>query len=129
MGHGIGPYIKRERVENKLVETLVRDLVFDSVKTFSELFSRAQTEKAQGLIYCTVRDQRPDQPHRSLYVEPTDMVRDFVKKNMHDLVGVDTYYEMVIYEDGTTLVLAKYQSIIGSRWLADIRTDSIPFKE
>jgi hypothetical protein len=121
MGFGTGPYIKKQKVGGKIVETLVRDIVFDSINTFDELFKSASKTKAQGLIYCMISGQ--DQAHSSLYVEPNEMLKEFVKTKMLDF---EVYYEIVIYDDGTALVLAKYQSILGSRWLADIKTDSIP---
>lgn len=53
-----------------------------------------------------------------LYVKPTFKLVEFLAFSMDNIVGGGKYFEISSRTDGTFLVQCKYQSIIGSRWLA-----------
>jgi len=137
MGAGIGPYLKRGK--------LIRDLVWPEITDFNKLFTfatrdekkrpddkqwnRADVYAADGgsmqiSSYCHVSDGRNGEYHPPLYVTPSEMVRKFIRTEM---VHIDhgVYFDLHIYDDGTTLVKATYQQIIGRRWLADVKTSTI----
>lgn len=121
-----------------------KPLVFPDVRSFGELFegyapwnstlSRRSTpqafppvkvEGAKGSIgpYLVVSGGE----HRSMAVKPNQAVIDYIVSNMFSILSDDTiYFEIVIRDENEALVTAKYNKIIGSRWLALIDPKTIP---
>ena len=72
--------------------------------------------------YCAVRGT---QPYRSLSVIPADWVYSRIAENMINIDDRVTF-ELIGHDNGWALLVAHYNKILGSAWLAYIRTDSIP---
>ena len=57
-------------------------------------------------------------------VHPSDwVVRRLMDAAMEDL---SMYFDVVSHENGWSLIIANYDQIIGSKWLAYVRTNTIP---
>lgn len=117
-----------------------KPLAFPEVKSFDELFvdyapwnstlSRRPTPQAiegikaskHGQIgpYLSMRDGH------SLAVRPSPAVVQYVKDNMLPIVEDHIYFEVIDRGEGESLVTASYNKIIGSRWLALIKTSTVP---
>ena len=65
--------------------------------------------------------------YRSFWVRPTPRLVDFITRHMFLLDDDRKYFEVVERVDGTALILAKYNQILGSRWLTIVPTDSLPW--
>ena len=149
MGHGTGLHTEKGK--------LVRDIAFDDLKDFKELFESLSEDKKieqpdqtwnhfsvihidkltgkelyrnfctslEISPYCCVVDNRPNARHRSFWLKPTEKTIKFIRENMLDIEG-GVFFQLNIYTDGTALVSVKYNSIIGSRWLADVDLTTIP---
>lgn len=61
----------------------------------------------------------------SAEVIPTDDLYLWLADNMLQIVG-GLYWEIVVRDDLSTLILVHYSSIIGSRWLTIVDADTIP---
>ncbi len=117
-----------------------KPLAFPDAKSFDELFtsyapwnsalSRRPTRQAiegikmgkHGMIgpYLSMRGGN------SLAVKPNAAVIDFVKNNMLPIVEDHIHFEIIDRGEGESLVTASYNKIIGSRWLALIKTSTVP---
>lgn len=64
----------------------------------------------------------------SLNVMPTAKVGKALNEHMTYLGGDEIYFEIVVHEDGTALVIAKHNLIIGQRRIAWIDAKTIPIK-
>ena len=63
----------------------------------------------------------------SLRVKPHDEILADVQENMLGIDYDSIYFEIVDHPDnGCSLVIAKYNQILGSRYLGYIQTDTIP---
>jgi hypothetical protein len=62
----------------------------------------------------------------SLCVRPTQRVMDCIAAEMLVIDDDRIYFEIIDRGNGTALVVAKYNKIIGSRWLALIPSSEIP---
>lgn len=97
---------------------------FPKVTSFAELFTEARSE--DGIIphvpwgdetispFCIVSSPGD---FRALYVRPAQGLIDLIKDVMI-LTGHGVHFHVVERDDGTALVLAQYQQILGSLWLA-----------
>jgi hypothetical protein len=75
--------------------------------------------------YLQMRYMDDSIPHHSFAIEPTSELLDL----MDDMLRIDKdsiYFELIVYTDNTAMLIAKYNLIIGSRWIAMIDVDSIP---
>lgn len=115
---------------------------FYDVQHIGELFGIVQTDKrlAPGAIkrkeaynatigsYCSVRDDRPNaRPvYRSLYVNPSADVYQYIIRNMIAVDNDSIYFEIIIHDDECAGVFAKYNQILGSRFLANINPALLP---
>lgn len=127
---------------------------FKDARSFSDLFENPRAHSSfneLGSAYWPmvnddsgpVRHQRPTgnyissfvsisgtRGHDALKADPRPEVLDYVRANMIQ-VDYDTIYFQIIVQNGdpeTALVTAQYNQIIGSRWLAYIKTRTIPKK-
>jgi hypothetical protein len=122
--------------KNPLVQTVAfprtRKLwtLFDKVllPSKSNEFKTAETSKLEnGLViseYCSVRGRRGD--FYSLRVTPGKKLLAYLSKTMLLIDNDQINFEIVIREGGKALVLAKYNQIIGSRWLALVPATEVP---
>jgi len=62
----------------------------------------------------------------SMWVRPSDFIASFIIESMLMITGDNIWFEIIGYEDGTALVVANYNVILGSRWLAVIDAATIP---
>ncbi len=84
-----------------------------------------------GFLYCLVTDNRTsrgeDHPHVwSMDVLPSSITSAIVEAMVGLIGDAGVYIELCIREDGSCLAIAKYDRIIGSRWLAEIDPATIP---
>jgi hypothetical protein len=127
-----------------------KPIVFQSVKTWGELFKSAKPHEGESPTIKTVRSwdwntrkrgPKPtsklsgycvitgfDDRRVSLHVQPTDLVVYFFADSGRVLhCSWDTmHFEVHVYEDGTALVVLQHGQIIGSHWLAMIDASTIP---
>lgn len=64
--------------------------------------------------------------HPSAHVRPSPDLVTFLRANMIDVDYDSIYFRAIHRGDGTTLVIAQYNQIIGSRWLALLQTSDLP---
>lgn len=108
-----------------------KPLELPAVNTFAELFEHAEewglkpgqkdtrtpaniNSKKVG-PFCCVSGHPTG--YQSLWVKPTPAVLDVVR-NMWRIVGGTVYFECVVRDDGSCLVIVKWDQILGSRYLA-----------
>lgn len=107
---------------NRHAEFADKRIAFPEAKTFDDFFSMYAIDRKgnPSLAYCFESPK-----HQSWYVCPQPEVSKFVGTEM--LSGYSIYYEIIRFEeDGLALVIAKYNEILGSRWLGYIYADTIP---
>lgn len=111
-------------------EYYIKRLAFPKLNDFNDLFEVVKKDynwaEASGerhrsyYLSCSNFKQ-----YCTCYVKPKQAILDHIKEDMiSDCGGI--YFELVYHDDDDVLVIAKYQSIIGSRWLASINFKSIP---
>jgi hypothetical protein len=120
-----------------------RGIVFTAYRTLSDLFETSvQIEDLSGYkstvvhkwpldtgwaelsSFCTISGA--DVLRSCLDVRPRKAVIDAIGERMIMSDGYSFHFEVVARGDGTALVLAKYNQIIGSRWLAIIHAETVP---
>lgn len=62
----------------------------------------------------------------SFYAAPKDCILSEVKRSMIIIDYDELFFEIIDHENGWSLVVVSYNQIIGTRWLAYIKTKSIP---
>lgn len=114
-----------------------KEIYFPDVKRLDDLFSEVKPYAGKSRVIKTLTDGLDDCVVRSyctvtgvngrgaLDVTPTKKVLDFIEQNMFRIYP-GMYFEMVQRDNGETLVMVKYDSIIGSRWLALIPSTEVP---
>jgi len=124
----------------------MKELAFPEVKNLSDLFESAEVRKPSGhsekikiwkgedphdpnaetylTDYCQVR--YVDGGFGSLRLKPRERVVEYIDNNMIKIAYDTIHFEIVVYDDGTALVLVKYSQIIGSRWLAMVDASAVP---
>jgi hypothetical protein len=75
-----------------------------------------ETNYLQG--YCAVSATGRDPFLASVCVTPTQDVIDYIRNKMITVDADRIYFHVIVYEDRTSRVYAKYNQIIGSRLLA-----------
>lgn len=108
-------------------------LAFTDVDSFDELFialnEKTSRRVKDGDHYTDLstwfyHDARNgDNGIYNWYVEPNRRVIDYVKANT---IEGTKYFSAIDRGDNQTLIVVQYDQIIGSRWLALVRTDSLP---
>lgn len=135
--------MKDEKKSEKYHYGFGSEPVLPKAETFSDLFEDGQGNeewRGEGAI-STISDYvharpvplehenpNPKRPHfQSWKRKPKANVIDAVKKFMLCINHDTIHFEIIIDdEDGTASVFASYGQIIGSRYLAQIKADSIP---
>jgi hypothetical protein len=80
-------------------------------------------EKDTALIYHWCR--LPE--YKSVHVRPKDEVIDTLRQTLIDTGERDRiHFECIAHDNGYALITAQYNLIIGSRYLAYIKVDSLP---
>jgi len=65
--------------------------------------------------------------HRSFWARPAPSLVKWVMDNMLHLDNDRKFFEVVVREDGSALILVKYNQILGSRWLTIVPAASLPW--
>ena len=116
---------------------LARDVQFPEVDTFGELFESFTTDKANAPADITL-SREPETgrvgslsayirmpKYKAGYTRLRREFQDALTANM--LTHLTLSFAAISHADvGRTLILAEYSEIIGSHWLAYVRTDSLP---
>ncbi len=82
------------------------------------------TGYAELSSFCSVSGAKVDRT--CLDVKPRKAVIYAIGESMIMSDGYTFHFEVVARGDGTALVLAKYDQIIGSRWLAIVHAETVP---
>lgn len=112
----------KKTIHHKDISTF--DEVFQSF-TFDTNAKLPQVASNVG-TFCTV--SVPGQRF-SLRVIPSDAIKTTVTESMLKLDNDTIYFKIIGYDDGTALVTADYNIILGDRWLAVIDASTIPSQE
>lgn len=117
-------------------QELCRPMALPHLETFAELFTDAKPFDAKTSfsdVEIPGRSQKigsyicwRDNYQSSMSGRPADTVLSRIVEGMIDVENDRTHFELVNHDNGWTLVLVSYGQILGSLWLAYIRTDSIP---
>lgn len=65
------------------------------------------------------------QGRKSLGVKCKYWVMEEIKKNMIPIENDSLYFEIISHDNGWSLIVISYNLILGSRWLAYVKTSSI----
>jgi hypothetical protein len=118
---------------------LFKPVAFPKINNFQDLFPLSTTDKAnfpaEKTERLTMKDGKekmyigtycilPD--HNSCRVAISDCVLTFIKTNMILINYDELFFEVVDHKNGWCLILVSYGQIIGNRWLAYVKKDSIP---
>lgn len=95
-----------------------KTIAFPDIHDFRELFDL--TEKGAGAyLYGSNFDQ-----HFSSYAKPKPFVASWIEEHM--LNDMRMYFQATYRADDDVLISAKYESILGDRWLAIVHVNTIP---
>lgn len=115
---------------------LCRKILQPHVTTFAEVFPSFRPydsretclqwivdgrDKMAVSSYCVIRE-----PHQSLNVTLADWILSRIRESMLLIPNDRLFFEIVNHDNGWSLVVVSHGVIIGSRWLAYIKTDSLP---
>jgi hypothetical protein len=129
-----------DRARREQLSAEVKPIYFLDADHFSELFDewRWWTEDRSG-SYAPISIEKPhargmeigdycyglNTPlENSLHVRPNEKLIEFISDNMFPIDHDRIYFEIVARVDGV-LVMAKYNKILGSRWLALLPSSSL----
>ena len=62
----------------------------------------------------------------SFNIKPTNKLIEIAKQSMLSIDYDQIYFRLMLYSNGTAMLIAQYNQIIGSRWIAMIDINSIP---
>jgi len=113
----------------ELSEIVGKPIAFPEYDSFLDLFQllgeeTVSREVEPGSKIRTWMSKRGQGKYGSLYVLPCRKVIDYLKEQ--NVVELELYFSAVDRGDNETLIIAQYDQIIGSRWLAIVRTDTVP---
>jgi len=120
---------------NKPGDILGKPLAFPKCERLADLFDKIgpydkdakSTQRVHSMTlgpYCVVSDGG----YRSAGVHATDAVVAFCNESMIDIDRDSLYFEIVVRDDDSALVLVKHNQILGSRWLAILPATAVrPF--
>ncbi len=122
----------------------MKNLAFPKITDIAELFTDIKpyspkpgdpeslapsTKNFRISHFCSISNDDPEkrpQPdlgeHYALKVVPSRDLINFIINHMTLIDGDTMYFELIPYEDGTSLVVVKYNRIIGQRYLAVVKT-------
>jgi hypothetical protein len=132
------------RVALEGAKLMMKDVMFKDARSFTDIFKKGRVigleDDARGRRYhswplvegghchlmrfCSVKMN--DGEHINLDVEPHDIVLANINKAMLMSKDYQIYFEIIVRADNTGLVIAKYDRILGDRWIAFIDADTIP---
>lgn len=96
--------------------------IFESVRDYESGVGR-ETQKGSYTFSWYCRRRCRDQSLKSYHAKPrAEVIEEIVKSLAVD--GRFTF-EIVDHDDGLSLVIVSYDQIIGSRWLARVKTTSV----
>ena len=70
--------------------------------------------------------------YSSLWVSCSDAVMSRIRENMIDVGGdhvESLFFKVIDHGNGESLVVVSYNTILGSRWISHVRTETVPFPE
>ena len=104
-----------------------KEIAFPNIRRFSDLFGEIEPKKDRPFADKAVISNwlHYSKPYRSEYREPRPIVLEYIRGNMLPVDYDSIYFEVIDRGDNETLIVAKYNQIIGSRWLAIVDTDSV----
>lgn len=102
---------------------LGKPLAFETVESFETLFPHHEPFKLDGPgRYLHFRKGQA-----SMRVRASEEVEQYIRTQMMSIVSDShIHFEVIDHENGWSLVVVSYNIIIGNRYLAYIKTDSIP---
>ena len=111
----------------EMAKIVGKPLAFPEINDFSELFGNLEdkqnyefADKSVISNWLLFRD------HHSEYRQPSETMLAYVRDNMLPVDYDSIYFTVTDRGDGTTLICAQYNQILGSRWLAFVDTDTVP---
>jgi hypothetical protein len=119
--------------ERRWTTSWVPTIHFPMARAFSDLFEQYgfAADRPREMVWLYV-DSRNSATARGIdwpsSVRPTTALAAFVKERMTNVVDLPVYFQIYVRDDDSVLVLAKYDGIIGNRWLAEIDLATIPRK-
>jgi hypothetical protein len=113
-----------------------RRIILPEARRFSDVFSSV-TPRPTGESALDLKVFRSDESKSTMVIKDTLFCdhcpfRIVPKRGLLDKIDLifiewdSLYWELIQRSNGTTLVTLKYNKIIGSRYIAIIRTDSLP---
>jgi hypothetical protein len=105
----------------------VKTVAFPEVSKFSDLFGNIEPKQNREFAdKAVISNWLLYSDHHSEYRAPTEKTLEYVRNNMLPVDYDSIYFRVIDRGDNETLIVAQYNQIIGSRWLAFIKTDSVP---
>lgn len=108
-------------------------IAFPDVTSFAELFVADANAKPLEIPgresqtignYFTIHETA--NPYRSLRVRANEKLAEFIMVHTIHIEHDEFYFEAIVYDDGTALLIVKYNRILGDRWLARVDASTIP---
>lgn len=125
--------ILKDKDEEKTIPYTPKEVYFKDLENPAELFSLAPAEypKPGGphkryklgnnnelSLHVTVRDNRPEAKPLSYFeLLPSRKLISWIRENMLSIDYDTKYIEIVVRDDGSMLIIASYNLILGNRWL------------
>lgn len=109
-------------------------LCLPDVKTFGELFEEIRAwrgpgiERPEGFRWCRISDETRDPWVWSLDVRIGPAVAEIIERMDKVVDATHVFIDIMVRKDGTALVRAQYDHIIGDRWVAVIDPATIPLE-
>lgn len=111
-----------------------QDVRFPEAKSFDELFTDYIDRGKSDALNRRERDYHTRYPisfsgpdsfeYGSVELKPE--LKDYVENHMLDIRNLGCFFKVIIRADGSVLVVASYDQIIGSHWLAYIDKSTLP---
>jgi len=122
------------------IDLFQRQVAFPEVTRFDELFDEVDKYNDKSIkarewnmvkvgTYCIIFDNRKNQQntHKSLAVKVNDKVFQWITSNMLYIIYDTLHFKAIIYDDGSVNIYVEYGQILGSRLLASMDVESIPY--
>lgn len=114
--------------------------ILDGVHPFNKFFSEHKSfdfkenykeHHHKGMVignYLQMRYMDESIGHHSFAITPTEELKELICNNMLRINWDHIYFEIIVYTNNKAMLIAKYNLIIVSRWIAMIDVNSIPKK-
>ena len=83
---------------------------------------RPERVYVSGIMYASGYDPEGNKRRMTLYVRPTNRLIRWLAKNMIGMADDRIQFEAIMRQNGETLITARYNTIIGNRWLLVLPT-------